>query len=342
MSGRAMRVAIVVDGAALESRGGDEDVAIHSVGIAAEAVEAALGRAGHAPRVVLLPSEPTALLSAGLSLAHESDAIFNLAESLGRASEGEIAAAWLAALTGLPVTGAPPRALSICLDKPLTRAALAAEGLPIPEGRVVRRGNESLEGLKLPAIVKPAAQDASHGIDEGSVVHDLASASQRARAVAARFGAALVEELVEGREIQVAMLGRLGERPALLPYGEIDYGALPQGAPHILTYAAKWDEQSESYLRTPAIAARPLLASVEEKIRDIAGCAWISLGLAGYARVDLRIDAERGPFVIDVNPNPDLSVGAGLSLAAGRAGMTHDQLVLEILDLAAPPFAGRP
>ena len=190
-----------------------------------------------------------------------------------------------------------------------------------------------------PMIERVLAHLASHGIDEGSVVHDLASASERARAVAARFGAALVEELIDGREIQVAMLGRRGQQPELLSMGEIDYGALPEGVPHILTYAAKWEERSESYLGTPAIPARPLPARVEGAVRDIAVRAWIALGLAGYARVDLRVHAERGPFVIDVNPNPDLSDGAGLSLAARRSGMTYDQLVLRILDLAAPVLA---
>ena len=61
----------------------------------------------------------------------------------------------------------------------------------------------------------------------------------------------------------------------------------------------------------------------------------MALGLAGYARVDLRVDPDHGPFVIDVNPNPDLQPGAGLSLAAERSGTTHDQLVLRILDLAS-------
>ena len=335
-------IAILVDAAALNARAGAEDLAVTSVGDVAEAVRAALLRAGRDARVVPLPAEPTALFATASTLAREAGAIFNLAESLERASEGEIAASWLAAMTGRPVTGAPPRALSLCLDKPLARAVLAAHGVPVPDGRVVRDGTERLEGLPFPAIVKPAAEDASHGIDEGSVVHDLPSAMARARDVAARFGAALVEELIVGREIQVAMLGRRGQPPELLPMSEIDYSDLPAGAPPILTYAAKWDEASESYRRTPAIAARPLDPALERAVCDAAVQTWLCFDLAGYARVDLRVHSTRGPFVIDVNPNPDLSVGAGLALAAGRAGISHDQLVLRILDLAAPHFGPGP
>ena len=336
-----MNVTILLDAAALVPTDDAEDVAVTSVSDAAMAVRDVLARAGHTVRLAPLADEPTALLAAGLTVAREADVLFNLAESLGRTSEGEIAAAWLAAMTGLPVTGAPPRSLSICLDKPLARAALAAEGLPVPEARVMRSGDESLEGLPLPAIVKPAAEDASHGIDDESVVHDQSAARARARSAIQRFGVVLVEELIEGREIQVAMLGQRHEAPELLPFGEIDFSAVPEGAPRILTYAAKWDESSERYQSTPAVAARPLPPELDAQVRDIASRAWRALGLAGYARIDLRVHAERGPFVIDVNPNPDLSPGAGLSLAASRAGMTHEQLILRILDLAAAPLAGR-
>lgn len=302
-------------------------------------VDTALRGANHEVRVVALDSAPRALMATAAKLAREADVIFNLAESLGRASDGEATAAWAMALTGLPLTGALPRVLSLCVDKPSTRAILAAEGIPVPGARTVRRGNESLAALQFPVIVKPAAEDASHGIDEGSVVHEVSAGETRARIIAARFGAALVEEYIEGREIQVAMLGRPGEDPTLLPFGEIDFGPLAEGSPHILTYAAKWDENSANYQQTPAIGVRPMALRTERAIRVAATAVWHALGLGGYARVDFRVDATGAPFVIDVNPNPDLSPGGGFSLAARRAHLTHDELILRILDLAVPALA---
>lgn len=335
-----MRVAITIDAAALRSAGGGEELAITSVTEVAQSVRTALEAHGHRVQTVALPAAPAALFAAVSALPAQADLVFNLAESLGRASGGEVMAAWLLAATGLPVTGASPRALSLCLDKSVTRAVLAQGDLGLPTGAVYRGAESEFSRVRFPAIVKPLCEDASHGIDEGSVVADPEAALRRAQAVAERYGAALVEEFIDGRELQVAMLGRAGEAPRLLPFGEIDYTGMAAHSPRILTYAAKWDEGSAHYLTTPAIPARALSPDLEAQIERLARLAWLELGLSGYARVDLRLHAERGPFVIDVNPNPDLSPGAGFSLAAARAGMSYDALILQILDLAARP--GRP
>ena len=121
----------------------------------------------------------------------------------------------------------------------------------------------------------------------------------------------------------------LGGVLRVLPIAEIDYSNFPTGAPRILTYAATWEPSSEDYRGSPAVLAE-LSPHLRARVEAVALDVWRALGLRDYGRVDLRLDA-RGPFVIDVNPNPDLSRGAGQCLAAERAGLSYESLVRGII-----------
>jgi D-alanine-D-alanine ligase len=142
---------------------------------------------------------------------------------------------------------------------------------------------------------------------------------------------ALVEEFVDGRELNVALLGS-GDAAEVLPLSEIDFSRVPAGRPRILTYAAKWDVASEEYETTPSVGARPLEKELERRVHAVARAAYAALRLSGYGRVDLRLDPARGPLVIDVNPNPDLSPDAGFAKAARRAGLSHADIVRRIVE----------
>jgi D-alanine-D-alanine ligase len=200
---------------------------------------------------------------------------------------------------------------------------------------VLSKPKEALGSVPAPWIVKPVREDASHGIAAASVVADRKAMQARVAYVLERYKQpALVEEYVDGREFNVSILGT-GEGARALPLAEIDFSRLPPGAPRVLTYEGKWDEASPEYRGTmpkPVDEADPGLL---EAVRRTALLAYRALGLRDYGRVDLRVDAKRGPLVIDVNPNPDVSPGAGLALAAARGGLSHARLVAEILEAAA-------
>src|SRR5690606_23027204 len=124
---------------------------------------------GLAVRRVPLESDARAMLGRITEL--DADVVVNLAESWAGRVQSEPGIAWLLELRGLAYTGATPRALALCLEKPLTRARLAAAGVPVPEGVVMSDARAPVPaGGAGTWIVKPAAQDASHGIDAGSVV----------------------------------------------------------------------------------------------------------------------------------------------------------------------------
>ena len=340
--GRPARVGVLVnDDGALAAGGGDEAVAASLE--AATAIAAALGRAGLDVALVRAPGDPAALLAA--VRAADAACWFNLCESLRGDARLEAAVAWLLELEGVAYTGSPPRALALALEKPLCRAALREAGVPVPRGAVLALPDDPLVGPAPPRpgrpwIVKPAREDASHGVALESVVTGEAAARARAAWVIETFRQpALVEEWIDGRELNVSLLERPGaEDPdgalEVLPLAEIDFSAWPAGAPRVVTYDAKWRPDSPEYRGSPSVAAGPLEPALAARVREVARAAFRAVGLRDYGRVDLRLCAADGPLVIDVNPNPDLSPDAGLARAAARGGLSHDDLCRTIVDRA--------
>lgn len=323
-----MRIDVAYDPAAAHAEG-PEARAVAEVVDTARAIVDALRRRGHDARLLPLDDASTRVR------ASTADVVFNLAESLGGNTALEPAIAWIYTLEGRAFTGTSASTLERCLHKGLTRALLRDAGVPIPEGRVILDADASLGDLPYPVFLKPVQEDASHGIDLGSVAHDPASARARVAALLARYGRGVVAEAwIDGRELNVSLLQE-GERLRVLPAAEIDFSGFPVGAPKILTFAAKWDETSAEFQGSPSIAAS-LDDDLRARVEDTAVRAFRALGLRGYARVDLRVDAHGVPFVIDVNPNPALAPDAGFALAAARAGIDWDSLVERIaLDAAS-------
>jgi D-alanine-D-alanine ligase len=143
----------------------------------------------------------------------------------------------------------------------------------------------------------------------------------------------IAERYIEGREVNVTLFGS-GERVEVLPLHEIDFAAMPSDRPKIVSYAAKWDEKHVDYVGTKPVPLRGLSDAVRAEIERVSRAAWVAVELRDYGRVDLRVDNSGVPWVIDVNPNPDISPDAGVARAAAAAGMTYPQMVDRIAQLA--------
>jgi len=248
------------------------------------------------------------------------DVVFNLVESVGGQPRLEAAMAWVLEWLELPYTGSPPEAMSAGLDKAHAKALLQAAGIPTP-------------GAGFPAIVKPRCQDASHGISPESVVYDAAAAAARAEYVRTRYlQQAIVEEFIEGREFNLSLLGPT-DGARLLPPSEIDFSEFAPGRPRVVGFEAKWSEDSADFRGTTPFFP-DLDAGLGERLREVAAGAYAAIGLRDYGRVDVRLHAQRGPFVVDVNPNPDLSTDAGLARAAARTGISYGRLIQDIVRMA--------
>ncbi|MFN7147333.1 MAG: hypothetical protein ACK4YP_26430, partial [Myxococcota bacterium] len=185
-----------------------------------------------------------------------------------------------------------------------------------------------------PCFVKPAGEDGSAGIDDRSVCDDAAARDAAvARLLALGLGPAHVEAWLPGRELNVALWA---DREATYDaVGEIRFG---EGT-RVLTWASKWDPASPDYGRTPSFYPADVSPELRTAAVAAARDAARAVGARGYLRVDLRCDADGRPHVIDVNPNPDLTPGAGLSRAVASAGWSWGRFVRAQVDVALHPDA---
>ncbi len=306
--------------------------AVGGVVACAHEISLALTQRGYDPVLIAAPRDPAALV---LRLrAARVTTVFNLVESVAGDAQREAAVASLLELSKIAFTGSSALALATSLDKTIAKAILSAHGVPTPEGVLLARGDEPLPRAPLPWIVKPARQDASHGITRESVVYDQEAARARARFVISTYAQpALIEQFLPGRELNVAILGE-GANTIALPPTEIDFSRLPREHPPLVTYEAKWDEASEAYACTPSSKPRALSPALAARLIDIALAAYRALRLRDYGRVDLRLDGDGDPRVLEVNPNPDLSRDAGLAKAARQAGIDYRDLIARIARMA--------
>lgn len=271
-----------------------------------------------------------------------ADLVFNLVESLdGRGSLIHLAPSCFDAL-GLPYTGCRAEAMFLTSNKLLAKQWMRAAGLPTP---VWVEADAPLPEALDPCdwIVKSVWEHASIGLDSDSVFCGLTGSEirrmlpERARLMG---GPCFAEQYIEGREFNLGLLGG-PEGPALLPPAEIVFAGFPPGMARIVDYQAKWAEDSfacrHTLRRTEFMAAdRPLLDALDR----IACQCWQCFRLAGYARVDFRIDQDGCPWVLEVNANPCLSPDAGFAAALERAAIPYAAAVARILADGLRPSRG--
>ena len=142
----------------------------------------------------------------------------------------------------------------------------------------------------------------------------------------------IVEEFIEGRELNVSILG--SEELLVLPISEIDFSETPDSFNHILTYHAKWEPRSEVYHKTIPVCPAHLTKTVEKHVKDVALKAYKIMGCRDYARIDIRLDRGNNPFVLEVNPNPYLSEGVGFIRSAEAHGVSFSQTLRMIVEFA--------
>ncbi len=261
----------------------------------------------------------------------EVDLVFNLFEGLPEQPETEALIPEVLSESGILYTGCPAKAISLALDKSRAKMAIQVAGIRTPAFQLLTPKTLSNFNLRYPCIVKPLSEDASHGLSEESVVSDLAALARQVCRICNNYGKeALVEEFIPGRELNVTVLGN--SVATVLPISEIDY-SLPQGMPEILTFAAKWEPESLYFKGTRVVCPARIQPSTQKLVEETALRAFTRLGCRGYARVDMRLNAKGELNAIEVNPNPDISPGAGAARQAIAAGMTYTGFIDRIVAL---------
>lgn len=324
-----MKVAILYDG------GWDtwdaKDVA--SVVDSVKEVQNALKARGHETTLVAVRRPDD---FSWLPRVRRADLIFNLCEGIGGNSRYEDFVVSTLELTGIPYTGCKPWAVSVAHRKHVANTLLSRNGVSIPRFQLAA-GNKVPSDLTLPVIVKPAAEDASVGIDSSSVCTTKRALKKRLAEMSEQWEEVLVQEYVAGREFNVGFVG-----DTVLPIAELCFDNMPEGSWPILTYAAKWDVGSPEDLGSVPVCPAELPSELQKRVIAVARQGWEELcGAEGYGRVDLRVDAQGQPYILEVNPNPDISDSAGLSRMARARGWDYTELIARIVDEALSRTSSR-
>lgn len=262
------------------------------------------------------------------------DVVFNLVEYYHDKPTLEMNFACLLQMMDIPYTGAPPMALATCQRKVIAKSILSGMGINTPRFRVVSHADETRAiDLRFPLIVKPSMEDASLGIEDESVVSDKKQLYERVQFILERFKQkVLIEEFIDGRELNVAVIG--DRSPRVLPISEIDFSLMPSHLNNIVSYQAKWDPYHEAYHMARPICPSILPKEVELKAKDLALRAFTTLGARDYARVDMRLSKNNELFVLEINPNPDLTEDAGFMRSSKAAGYSFRRTLKRIVDMA--------
>src|SRR5207247_1913009 len=162
-----------------------------------------------------------------------ADLVFNLCEGVRGVAQWEDHVVGTLELAGIAYTGCGPWTTAVSRRKAVANTMLERAGLPVPRWTIAQGKID--DDFPLPAIVKPAAEDASAGVDRQSVVSDRKSLKARIAAMTEQFDEVLVQQYIAGREFNVGIVGT-----RTLPVAEIDFSTMPEGTWPILTYAAKW------------------------------------------------------------------------------------------------------
>jgi D-alanine-D-alanine ligase len=256
------------------------------------------------------------------------DVAFNMCEGIDGVAEMEPPVISVLELFGVPYTGGSSYTTALCLRKHVVNALLSQSGLPVPPWITLRRGSR-VRSVGYPAIVKPAAEDASIGVEQRSVVRTSRALKARVEAMLRTFDEVIVQRYVEGRELNVGIVG-----DTILPIAEIDFAAMPKGMWRMVTYRSKWESGSDEDLGAVPRCPAELPARSANDIRRIALEAWRLVGGLGYGRVDMRLDADGQPWILEVNSNPDIAPDAGLARMARTAGIEYATLVRTVTELA--------
>jgi D-alanine-D-alanine ligase len=316
----SLRVGLAFNMKRIDSHGGDDREAEYDSPTTIEALTGAIESHGH----VVVPLEATADFPRAL-MNSNVDVVFNIAEGIsGRNREAQVPN--LCELLGIPYTGSDSAALSICLDKALSKRLL--RDIPTPAFQLLLTGREKLRPFHYPVIVKPNAEGTSKGISKKSVVDDEAGVREIAREIIEKYGQpALVEEYITGREFTVGLLGE--RRPRVLPPMEVVFLAPDPRA--VYDYACKQDWEKHVRYECPATISKEELRLLEKVSRS----TFMALGCRDVARVDLRLAADGKVYVIEVNPLPGLTPDySDLCLIAKGAKIEYRSLIGDILSCA--------
>jgi len=220
---------------------------------------------------------------------------------------------------GIPYTGAGAATSRTAFDKRLSKDVFISKGVPTPRSQTLRLDGTDILKLSLPVVVKPPCEGSSVGVHIVRTAEELAASFEDAK----KFGdVTLVEEFIDGKELTVGVLG-----DQALPVIHIE----PVSGFYDIANKYPWMSGSgKTNYHCPAALDNALT----RRVQDVALSAMRALQVEVYGRVDIMLNHEGQPFVLEVNTIPGMTVSSLLPKAARAAGIEFPQLCARIIELS--------
>jgi D-alanine-D-alanine ligase len=297
--------------------------------IQVESIESTLNKLGYASRRIPLTRNLAAFIEC-FNKEHV-DMVFNLCETVDEDPALAAHPAAVLELLNIPFTGSPSMTLMTTTDKVMTKRLLKGRGIRTAH-YLIYDGSEHFNPsyLSFPVIVKPRYEDASVGIDQGSIFEDEKELKTGLKDMYEHFGALLIEEYIDGKEFNVSLFGY--PEAQVMPVAEVDFSRFPQNLYPIVGYRAKWDENSFEYHNTPRNFSPAISQSLLWEIERIVLDCYNFFMLRDYGRIDMRVNEYGKIYVLEINANPCLSPDAGFPAALQHAGISYESMVQTFID----------
>lgn len=258
---------------------------------------------------------------------------FNLLEEFGGVGVFDQNVVAYLELLRLPYTGCNPRGLILARDKGLARQIMAYHRIPFPAFRIFPMGRKiRVREPTFPLIVKSVSQEASLGISQASVVETREKLCERIAFIHESIRTdAIVEQYIRGRELYVGLIGNW--RLKALPVWELDLDGMPDELRRIATARVKWSSKYQEKYGIKSGPARDLPNGLGKQIQRMAKRVFRALSLSGYARIDMRLDEKERIYVLEANPNPQVSYGEDFAESAETGGISYETLMQSLISL---------
>jgi len=275
------------------------------------------------------------------------DMVFNVCERINNSSLLEPHVASILDTLQIPYTGSNPFTLGLCIDKIRVKKLLSYHNIPTPKWDYAYSLEDKIdESLKYPLIVKPANSDNSIGITNNSVVTNRQELERQIKEVTETLDQpALIEEYIEGDEYDVSIIGSEEDDLRVLPLSRSIFDKMPEGFWHIYPFDAKWTDNPAYKSGVGIIVQRPaknISKKLESLLTEIALDTYNILDCHDYGRVEIRVDKNSNPYVLELNPNPSIDIGDCVSAAAEFIGLNYGDFLEEIIRMAIRRYKNRP
>lgn len=263
--------------------------------------------------------------------------VFNVAEGIGGSSrESQIPS--MLEMLDIPFTGSDSVTIGICHDKSRCKEILSYYDIPNSKFFITDAIHRIDEKVTYPKFVKPLHEGSSKGIYNSSVVNNSAELRNEIKRIKECYNQpSIVEDFLQGKEFTVAMLGN-GDNVRVLPIVEINLDTVPEGFNKIYSYEVKWffdtRENKLDIFKCPAEIEPKLYKEIEKVCKE----AYKVLRIRDWARIDVRLDKNNIPNIVEINPLPgilpDPADNSCYPKAAREIGLNYDEMINAVLNEA--------